>query len=191
MCNKRLKERDIMCFSCDWWKGIWASMFRHENAMRRLSIILVYWKDFRVGGVAACWKEFTNLKKTLASFFFSVITTCFQTFHSKIRVRTLALSVRSPKFTLARKRNRSLNRTSNFNFRVDEKITTTTASRNTTSRCLPTWARPASSMFPSFECFQFKLSLDELGGRAGECVMNDNSSYSKKLPSPSQRTGLL
>jgi hypothetical protein len=46
-------------------------------------------------------------------------------------------------------------------------------------------------MFPSFECFQFKLFLDELGGRAGECVMNDNSSSSKKFPSPSQRTGLL
>jgi hypothetical protein len=75
----------------------------------------------------------------------------FSYIHSKIRVRTLAPSVRSPKFTLTRKRNRSLNRTSNFNFRVDEKITTTTASRNTTSRCLPTWARPASSMFFSSE----------------------------------------
>lgn len=192
MCNKRLKQRDIMCFSCDWWKEMWASMLRHENVLRRLNISWFTGGTSELEKLLLHEKSFIELLSLIKRHLFFLLfhNRLFSYIHSKIRARTLALKCALAKIYASAETESVVEQ----NFELQFSSWREGHDNNGIPQHDVKMPTHLSKTRKQYVFLLWMLSIQiipgRIGGGAGECVMNDNSS-SKKFTSSPQNAGLL
>jgi hypothetical protein len=146
--------------------------------------VLVSWNDFRVGGVAASLKALLrgfNFDKTLP-FFLLFYKLLFSHIHSNIRVRTLGLKCALAKIYASAKTESVVEQNFELQFSSWREDHDNNGIPQHDVKMPTHLSKTRKQYVPLLWMLPIRIIPGRIGGRAGECLMNDNSSSSKKFP---------